>query len=327
MNNICDNKIDDNINKLKIYFGKIEEDLKNQNEINSNYKNSLDDINKNLLKLNELNNKIENTKHIIQNINNKNENKTKIENKKIEKYEKINDKLKLYKISQWNNKISFKDITNEYDENKTIEKIKITLKKDEEEKDKIVFEVENLYKDWDFKRHMVNIIKRINRARIVHRVNLNQLKHIYIMKFSDKQIHFVKKEAINKIVQNNNFYVKTANGFIFVNNKRRKFKNNRRNKFSNKRFNNNKNYNKNNNNYKYSSNNKNNTNLIQAFANFINGNKRNNFNNKRNIRNKNYNNRFKNKFKKRRFNKNKRYNNNNNNKKNYNNYKRQNFQY
>jgi len=41
---------------------------------------------------------------------------------------------------------------------------------------------------------MVNIIRRINRARIVHRVNLNQLKHIYIMKFNDKQIHFEKKK-------------------------------------------------------------------------------------------------------------------------------------
>ena len=44
------------------------------------------------------------------------------------------------------------------------------------------------------KRHMINIIRRINRARIVHRVNLNQLKHIYIMKFNDKQTHFEKKK-------------------------------------------------------------------------------------------------------------------------------------
>ena len=40
-------------------------------------------------------------------------------------------------MSQWNNQISFKDITSEFDENKTIEKIKIAFKKDEEEKIKL----------------------------------------------------------------------------------------------------------------------------------------------------------------------------------------------
>ena len=278
---------------------KLTKDFKNQNDININYKNSLNDIN----------NKIENTKIIYQNLNkiNDNKNKINIENKKIDKYESINNKTKIFKITQFYNKILFKDITNncenEEKENELVQKLKVTFKKDEEENDKIIYEVSNLYKDWDFKRHMVNIIKRINRTRIVHRVNLNQLKHIYIMKFNDKQIHFEKKEAINKIVQNNNFYVKTKNGFIFVNNKRRKFKNNRRNKFNNKKFNNNKNYNRKNN-YKYSNNNKNNTNLIKAFTNLINGNKRNNFNNNRNRRNKNFNNRFKNRYKKKRFNKN-----------------------
>ena len=56
-----------------------------------NYKNSLNEINKN----------IDNTKIIIQNLNNKNDNKNKIniENKKIENYEMINDKHKLYKMS------------------------------------------------------------------------------------------------------------------------------------------------------------------------------------------------------------------------------------
>ena len=141
------------------------------------------------------------------------------------------------------------------------------MKKDEDENNKIIYEVSNLYKDWDFKRYIVNIINKINRARIVNRVNLRNLKHFYIMKLNDKQIHFEKKEAINKIVQNNNFYVKTGNGFIFVNNKRRKFKNNKRNKFNNKKFNNNRN-NKNNN-YKNANKNGNNTILIKAFANSI----------------------------------------------------------
>ena len=230
LNNEYDNKIEDNLKKLKTNFEKIAKDFKNQNDININYKNSLNDIN----------NKFENTKIIFQNLNkiNDNKNKINIENKKIDKYESINNKTKIFKITQFYNKILFKDITNncenEEKENELVQKLKITFKKDEEENDKIIYEVSNLYKDWDFKRHMVNIIKRINRTRIVHRVNLNQLKHIYIMKFNDKQIHF---EKINKIVQNNNFYVKIKNGFIFVNNKRRKFKNNTRNKFNNKKFN------------------------------------------------------------------------------------------
>ena len=168
LNNECENKIDDNLNKLKINFEKIEKDLKNQNEINLNHEKSIGDIK----------NKFENTKIIIQNMNNKNDNKNKIviENKKIDKYEMINDKQKIYKMSQWNNQISFKDITNEFDENKTIEKIKIAFKKDEEEKDKIVYEVSKLHKDWDFKRHMKNMFKRLNKAREIKRINLNKLK-------------------------------------------------------------------------------------------------------------------------------------------------------
>ena len=80
--------MENNLKLLKNNFEKIEKDFKNQNNININYKNSLDDIIK----------KIDNTKFIIQNFNNKNENKNKIniENKKIEKYEMINDKPKIY---------------------------------------------------------------------------------------------------------------------------------------------------------------------------------------------------------------------------------------
>ena len=60
-----------------------------------------------------------------------------IENKKIEKFEMTNDKPKIYKMSQWNNQKSFKDITNEFDENKTVEKIKIAFKKMKKKKIKL----------------------------------------------------------------------------------------------------------------------------------------------------------------------------------------------
>ena len=55
-------------------------------------------------------------------------------------------------MSQWYNQI-----TNECEEDKiikTIEKIKIVFKKDEEENDKIIYEVSTLYKEWDFQRHI-----------------------------------------------------------------------------------------------------------------------------------------------------------------------------
>ena len=50
---------------------------------------------------------------------------------------------------------------NEFEENKTIEKIKIAFKKDEDEKDKIIYEVSHMLKEWDFKRHIKNMFKRI----------------------------------------------------------------------------------------------------------------------------------------------------------------------
>ena len=67
---------------------------------------------------------------------------------------------------------------NEFEENKTIEKIKISFKKDEEEKDKIVYEVSNLFKEWDFKRHIKNIFIRINKAKVIKRINFNKLKYV-----------------------------------------------------------------------------------------------------------------------------------------------------
>ena len=41
------------------------------------------------------------------------------------------------------------------------------------------------------------------------------------MKFTDNQIHFIKKEVILNFINNNNFYVKIGNNFVFVNNKKK----------------------------------------------------------------------------------------------------------
>jgi hypothetical protein len=73
------------------------------------------------------------------------------------------------------------------------EKIKISFKNDEEEKDKIVYEVSHLLKEWDFKRHIKNIFKRINKEKVIKKINFNKLKHVYILKFTDNQIYFIKK--------------------------------------------------------------------------------------------------------------------------------------
>ena len=51
--------------------------------------------------------------------------------------------------------------------NKIIEKIKIIFKKDEEENEKIFYEISNLYKEWNFKRYIKDIIKRINKAKVI----------------------------------------------------------------------------------------------------------------------------------------------------------------
>ena len=102
---------------------------------------------------------------------------------------------------------------------KQLKQKKIAFKKDEEEKDKIIYEVSNLHKDWNFKRHIKNIFKRINKAREIKRINLNKLKYVYILKFTDNQIHFIKKEAILNFVKINNYYVKIGNNFVFANNR------------------------------------------------------------------------------------------------------------
>ena len=139
-------------------------------------------------------------------------------------------------------------------EKELVKKIKISFKKDEDEDEKIIYEISNKEEKWEFKRHIKNIINRINRGRITYRINFNKLKYIYIMKYSDNQIQFIKTNAISNYVYNYNYYVKVKNSFVFVNNKRRKF-NNRKNKFNNKKFNNYNKFNRNNTNKGYVDNN------------------------------------------------------------------------
>ena len=238
--------------------------------------------------------------------------------KNIAKYEKNEDKTKIFKIVQSNNKIIFKDITKlcetEEKEKELVKKIKISLKKDEDENEKIIYEVSNKEEKWEFKRHIKNIINRINRGRITYRVNFNKLKYIYIMKFNDDQIQFIKTNAISNYVYNYNYYVKIRNGFVFVNNKRRKFYN-RKNKFNAKKFNNNRNFKRNNTNISFGNNN-NRSNKNKQIGNRFN--RKNNNRKYNNGRRYNNNNRFKNRYNRRFFKNKRRYNNNRRNFKNQN---------
>ena len=68
-------------------------------------------------------------------------------------------------------------------------------------------------------------MKRINYSRITKRININNLKYVYRMKWSEKQIQFIKIQATPKYVNNNNFFVKIKNYMVFVKNKG-KFKKN-----------------------------------------------------------------------------------------------------
>ena len=242
LKNEWDKNLLNHINESLENNKKIEDEINNQNKFIKSNENNL---NNNSIKLNDIENKIkliENKNVLIEN-NKKNIN---IENKKIDNYEKNEDKTKIFRIVQSNNKIIFKDITKicetEEKEKEFIKKIKISLKKDEDENEKITYEISKKEDKWEFKRYIKNIINKINRGRITYRINFNKLKHIYIMKYNDNQIQFIKTSAISKYVYNYIYYVKLKNSFVFVNNKRRKFKNKKIN-FNVKKFNTNRKFN------------------------------------------------------------------------------------
>ena len=237
-----------------------------------------------------------------------NGNKKEFDDIKIEKYaSNTNNKKLKFKIFQKNNSIIFKDITTDCDtdekEKILADKFKIIFQKDEKIEKGITYEISTLSKDWDFSRHMKNILKRLYRSRNNKRINTYNLNHVYRMKWSKNQIQFEKIQATTRYINNNNFFVKVGNNMVFVKNKGR-FK---RNLNFFKKF---KNLNK----FKNYNNKNNNQNLLGNLPNQNNNNKNlnNNRNNGKNQRNVNNNRRFnkriiRNGFKKR-FNKNRFYN-------------------
>ena len=99
-----------------------------------------------------------------------------------------------------------------------MDKIKIIYKQGIKD-DNIIFEIDNIKNNWNFKRYIQYIWRKINKVTFKNKfkVNLKNLKYIYIMKYSEKQIQFLKKEATLDIINKKSFYVKKGNKFIHVN--------------------------------------------------------------------------------------------------------------
>ena len=89
--------------------------------------------------------------------------------------------------------------------------------------DAIVYEVSTLCKDWDFSRHIKNVIKRINNSRPIFKVNLRKLENVYIMKWNNKQIQFIPQKAISEFIYSKNYYFNYGNSIIYVKNKNKRF--------------------------------------------------------------------------------------------------------
>ena len=233
------------------------------------------------------------------------ENKNEIKDIEIKEFEKnSNEKTMKYKIFIKNNALFFDEITKDCGEEgekekELVDKFKIIFKKDKNIENNIIYEISTLCKDWDFSRHMKNVMKRLYRSRYYRRINLRNLDHVYRLKWSKKQIQFEKIQATQKYINNNNFFVKFKNSMILVKNKKRYSNNFKFNRFNRVNYYNNKNISQN---------------LLGKFNKDFNTklNVNTNINNKNNSRNNNKNNnKNNNRMNKKSFNNRRRFNNNN----------------
>ena len=125
------------------------------------------------------------------------ENKNDIKDVEINEYEEnLNNKVLKFKMYQKYNSIYINDITKDCEEeNKEKEladKVKIIFKKDKNTEKSITYEISTIGKDWDFSRHMKNIMRRVSRARNFKRINFRNLDYVFKLKWSSKQIQFEK---------------------------------------------------------------------------------------------------------------------------------------
>ena len=149
------------------------------------------------------------------------ENKNDIKDVEINEYEEnLNNKVLKFKMYQKYNSIYINDITKDCEEeNKEKEladKVKIIFKKDKNTEKSITYEISTIGKDWDFSRHMKNIMRRVSRARNFKRINFRNLDYVFKLKWSSKQIQFEKIKATQRFINNNSFFVKIKNAYIFI---------------------------------------------------------------------------------------------------------------
>ena len=119
------------------------------------------------------------------------ENKNDIKDVEINEYEEnLNNKVLKFKMYQKYNSIYINDITKDCEEeNKEKEladKVKIIFKKDKNTEKSITYEISTIGKDWDFSRHMKNIMRRVSRARNFKRINFRNLDYVFKLKWSSK---------------------------------------------------------------------------------------------------------------------------------------------
>ena len=313
----CKEKYDDTDNKILDFANNIENQFSNINKdilyIYSSmieFKNEQDKINKSVNE--QINQHQEFIKKIMANLNDnetvkkkvesiekilgendikieiKNEENKEIKNIDIQEYATNLDKKELrLKFFAKNNTLFFKDITKDCEgkENEFAEKFKVILKKDKDTEKGITYQVSTLGKDWDFSRHMKNILRRLNFSRFNRRINIRNYEYVFKMVWTNNQVQFVKTPATPKFINYNKFFVKIGNNMVYVNNRRRFFRRNFNN-FRMFRKDKNNNYNiKNYQNLSSKNNNQNNRNLNNKYRNNKNKNNRNNAFNNRNYNN------------------------------------------
>jgi len=125
--------------------------------------------------------------------------------------------LKFY-ISIKNNVIFLNNCTDNYKEkNNLLDKVKIIFKEGTN-KNNIIYELNCIKDKWDFKRNVKYIWKRIHFAKFMNRfkINIRNLKYVYLMKYIEKQIQFLRKEATLDIFNKRSFFVKKGNKFIYI---------------------------------------------------------------------------------------------------------------
>ena len=193
------------LNEKKLIFQNYNNDIKN---INDKIKELENKINKNNEPLSMSNIKVKDKKIDDINID---ENILKNSNKKIVKFN----------ISVFNNTISFKNCTDICEDikesNNYLDKVKIIFNLGIKDKN-IIYQIDKIKDNWDFKRNMKNIWRRLYNVdfRKRFKIKFNNLKYVYIMKYTDKQIQFIKKEATLSLIKRRNFFVKIKNKFVFV---------------------------------------------------------------------------------------------------------------